>query len=349
MRLGRVESVSIEAMTAAEGRDPGEAAAEQRTMRVIHGCAAGPWPLDVAVIGPPRAREAAVRACKGLPFRLAALSGLTEGEGWLTAHHADLVLVDESVLKDRPQERLAQLRGSVFHITPVICILGDGPVGRGCRCQPGVYAYVFAYDEADELSAFIHCTADALTADRSRFRLSGSLPAGGVRIVISLLEAAQHSGRLVVRPRDPACDQIVLWVMRGEPKAAYSRGARHADPMSQIAEVSEGWFSFVESEVDHDRLRMVDLWSRAEDRPKGDAGPACGQSKGLRQRLLAAIASADDIGEIRDAVQSVLDAGIDKAAEEGDTAAMDSLADVSILLQKNRIKEASALLARLLK
>jgi hypothetical protein len=154
---------------------------------------------------------------------------------------------------------------------------------------------------------------------------------------------------LVVQPKDTTQEPAVLWVMKGEPRLAYSGGTRHDDPLEQIAEITEGWFTFIQAEIDRDKLRMIEAWSRGAQPDEEETPVSSKTPVGLRDRLNASISSARNIGEIRDAVQSVLDAGIDRAAEDDDTLLMDRLADVSILLQKDKIEEASALLTALLR
>ncbi|MCU0610247.1 MAG: hypothetical protein MUE60_00475 [Candidatus Eisenbacteria bacterium] len=162
------------------------------------------------------------------------------------------------------------------------------------------------------------------------------------------MESERRSGRLVVQPRDESRDQITLWVRDGEPLAAYSEGMRLDEPLKLIGDVFDGWFGFIETAVDRDMLMRLDAWS---DQVSGkNVGVQTDrEAGGLRQRLRVALMTARTIGEMREAVESLLDAGIDRAAEDGDTSQMDRLADVSILLQKNQIEEAFKLLTVMLR
>jgi hypothetical protein len=322
--------------------------AQQLSMRLVDGCDSHRGMIRVLVVGSEQTFQLTTRILAGSSAKITAVESLREAECWLTGCHADLVLADAWALGDPMVERLCGLRTSPLCASTLLLIVGEGEEFRTHQCVPKCRAHLFSYDDEERLRSFVECRLIAHNAIRSLFALGGSLPSGGIRSILPILESERRSGRLVVQPRDESRDQITLWVRDGEPLAAYSEGMRLDEPLKLIGDVFDGWFGFIETAVDRDMLMRLDAWS---DQVSGkNVGVQTDrEAGGLRQRLRVALMTARTIGEMREAVESLLDAGIDRAAEDGDTSQMDRLADVSILLQKNQIEEAFKLLTVMLR
>ncbi|MBN1423482.1 DUF4388 domain-containing protein [Candidatus Fermentibacteria bacterium] len=304
--------------------------------------------LRLAVVGPEKTQHLAGRVSGRMPVEVMGLSSLSQAQCWLTGHYADGLLVDSAVLGEVPVEWLVGFRSSPLCVSAVMCVVGEGSDFVNRELLRSLRAWSCSYDDEEALCSFLECGAGVRVASRSNFALSGALPGGGIRVILPMLEAERRSGRLVIEPVDSSAEQLTVWIRDGEPIAAYASGVRCKDPLGHAQDIADGWFSFVETAVDRDVLLLLDAWS---DRvtSAGEAPRAHRAGGELRERLRVALAAARTIGEMRDAVQSLLDMGIDKAAEDGDTSLMDSLADVSILLQKNRIDDAFELLKRVMK
>ncbi len=302
---------------------------------------------SVLVVGGEPIRALVARAADSLPVRIVEAGSLGEAEANLAAHEADVMVVEEGLLEAIPAARWERLGSCPLVASTVVCVVADGTQSSGDRAR-AVGAWTCSLEDHRLLHAFLTaCVAIARRARRG-FTLAGTLPKGGIRLVLPLIEAERRSGRLVVQPSAPGEDYVSVWIRDGEPVVAYAGGVRLEDPLSRACEVTSGLFRFTETTVDREVLESLDAWS---DRlcTSGGSPRRRPSPRQLKERLRVALSSARSIGEMRDAVQSLLDLGIDRAAEEGDMSLMDTLADVSILLQKNKIDEAFKLLKTILK
>lgn len=329
--------------------DRGRSTLEPSGMRVVSAGHPEATILRIVVVGPEKATRLVAHAVKDPEAaRIVELNSIAEAEDWLTGCHVDLLVVDASLVEGVQTDTLRTFRCSPLGAFTAVCVVGQGAGFTDPELLRSLRAWYCSFEDEATFASVLECGTCARASAGGGFVLSGALPGGGIRFILPILEAERRSGRLVLEPLGDETEQLTVWIRDGEPIAAYADGVRLDDPIGRAHAVSGGWFSFVETTVDRDVLRPLD--ARSDHVGRAGLPPSAPRSAiELRERLRVVLATARTVGEMRDAIQSLLDLGIDKAAEDGDTSLMDSLADLSILLQKNKIDEAFRLLKMVLK